>query len=83
MLTVDTVTPWAPMVVRLAVAVLRGNGDVLILVSKTPQEYFLIDIMDELGAKGLGHGELAEPEPAESEHGLAAMPSVCPPVCGE
>lgn len=69
MLTVHVMTPWAPVVIRLAIAVLPGGVDLLILGSKTLRKQLNIDILGGLRAKVLGHGNLAE-----SEHGLAAVP---------
>lgn len=58
-----------PVVIRLALDVLKEGFDVLILVSKTPLEQLNITIVEQLRAKAVSHVELAE-----SECGLAATP---------
>lgn len=73
-------TPWAPVVIRLAVSMLPGDA-ALILGSKAPRLQLNIDILKGLRTKVLYFGELAE-----SEHGLAAVPGTgrpWPSVCGE
>lgn len=54
-------TPWAPVVIRLAVAVVPGGDDVLILGSKTLRAQPNTDILRGLWAKAMVRGELAEP----------------------
>lgn len=73
-LTSLRLTPWAPVVIRLAVVVFPGRDDVLILSSKMLREKINIDIMARLRAKALGYCELAE-----SEHGLTAYMAQAPP----
>ena len=56
MLKVSALTPWGQVSVRLAVAVLPGGDDVLILGSKTLREQLNINVMDGLMAKVMGPG---------------------------
>ena len=56
MFKVSVLTLWGPVDIRLAVAVLPGGDDVLILGSKTLREQLNIDVMDGLKAKVLGPG---------------------------
>lgn len=55
-LTVYLLTSWAPMVIPLAVAVLSGGDNVLILGSKALREQLSIVILERLRVKALGHG---------------------------
>lgn len=64
MLTAHITTPSVPVVIRLAVAALPGEGGngFLTLDSKTLREQLNVDLMEELRARVLSHGELAESE---------------------
>lgn len=53
-LTAHLLTPWAPVVILLAVAVVPGGDGVLILGSKARREQLNIDEMESLRAKALG-----------------------------
>lgn len=57
-LTQHTTTPWAPLVVRLTVAILPGGDDTLVLGSKTLREKLHIDVMDGLRVRAQGQHEL-------------------------
>lgn len=62
LLMVTIMTPWAPVVIRLAVAVLQGAGVVLTLGLKTLREQLDIDVTQGLENKELGHKKTTELE---------------------
>ena len=72
-LTTTLMTPWAPVTIRLALAVMPGEDDLLILGSKTLGEKLTIDVMKQLkdttAASG-GGASITEHAPAE----VPAMP---------
>lgn len=49
-------TPWAPVVINLAMAVLYGGDNVLNLGSRTLYEQLKIDVMEGLKPKASGSG---------------------------
>ena len=72
-LTATIMTPWAPVAIRLALAVMPGEDDLLILGSKTLHEKLDIDAMKQLrdmAATSGGGASSTEPAPAE----VPAMP---------
>lgn len=55
-------TPWAPVVIRLAVVVLPGADDALTLGSTTLREQLDIDVMEGLKNRALGEKQTTEVE---------------------
>ena len=67
-LTAITMTPWGPVTIWLALAVLPGEDDLLILGSKTLREKLDIDVMRQLRDTAVASGGSprgTEPAPAE------------------
>lgn len=52
--------PWAPVVIRLTVAILQGGDDTLVLGSEILREQLSIDVMDGLQTRVQGQRELQE-----------------------
>lgn len=60
LLTTYIMTPWAPVGICLAVAILQGGGDALILGSKLLRKQLHIVVMDGLWVRAQGQSELQE-----------------------
>ena len=77
-LTATIMTPWAPVTIRLALAVMRGKYDLLILGSKTLREKLSIDVMKQLRDTAAGSGGGA----SRTEHAPAEVLTMPPEEIG-
>ena len=72
-LTATIMTPWAPVTIRLALAVMPGENDSLIIGSKTLREKLSIDVMKQLrDTAAVSGGGASSTDRASAE--VAAMP---------
>ena len=78
LLTVTIMTPWAPVSIRLALAVMPGEDDLLILGSKTLRGKLSIDVMKQLRDTAAASGGGA----SITEHAPAKVPAMPPEVIG-
>ena len=77
-LTATIMTPWVPIVVRLALAVMPGENDLLILGPKTLPETLDIDVMKQLRDTAAASGGGA----SSMDHAPAEVPTMPPGVIG-
>ena len=77
-LTATIMTPWAPVTIRLALAVMPGKGDLLILGSKMLREKLSTDVMKQLRDTAAASGGGA----SSTEHAPAEVPAMLPEIFG-
>ena len=77
-LTATIMTPWAPVTIRLALVVMPGEDDLLVLRSKTLREKLSIDVMKQLRDTAAASGAGA----STTEHAPAEVPAMPPEIIG-
>ncbi|CAN0394168.1 unnamed protein product, partial [Ascophyllum nodosum] len=77
-LTATIMTPWAPVTIRLALAVMPGEDDLLVLGLKTLREKLSIDVMKQLRDRAAASAGGA----SNTEHAPAEIPAMSPEIIG-
>ena len=77
-LTATIMTPWAPVTIRLALAVIPGEDDLLILGSKTMREKLSVDVIKQLRDTTVASGGGA----SITERAPAEVPAMPPEIIG-
>ena len=77
-LTATGMPPWAPVTIRLALAVMPGEDDWLVLGSKTLHEKLSVDVMKQLKDTAAASGGGA----SITEHAPAEVPAMPPEIMG-
>ena len=77
-LTATIMTPWAPVTIRLALAVIPGEDNLLILKSNTLRKKLSIDVMKEVRDTAAASGGGA----SITEHAPAEEPAMPPEIIG-
>ena len=78
LLTETTMTLWAPVTIRLALAVMPGEDDLSIIRPKTLREKLSIDVMKQLRDTAAASGGGA----SITEHAAAEVPAMPPEIIG-